>query len=1118
MKKLFILLTACTVALCASASNRYVSPTGDDGDGKSWAHAKTTIAGAIWDVGVGDTMFIAEGVYGERLSTQNGATYMGGYNAETGMRDIEAFETILDGTDLGTGDRLVTKYDAPPANPIVVDGLILQNNNFAYEGGAVNIRANMTLINCVIRNCEGSQGGAIYVVSGGGEQPVIRNCTIISCKARSGYGGAIYNKGGLIDHCVIELCTSTSHGGAIYNKDAGVIENTIIRGCGGKYGTISNQDGGIVRNCVLYNNAASVAGWPNAGGVYVPDGSTQSQVINCTFANNYGNEYAGSYIGGGIVYNNVFWGNKAPASFTEHVNKISSSATKGNNVTDDGSSSVFMNAKLNKDNTAEDGPNFRNPTTFVGIPTNANEITIMRQADFSLTSSSVALLDKADADQAPATDLEGVARPVGDGVDIGAYEFDPDAHVVAVTGVTIIPSTLTMSVGSKGTLLAQVQPADANNKHVTWSIDDPTVASIDKGKVTGLKEGTTKVWVETEEGSFKASADIIVKPVKYPVEVLEAEATYKIEDYTIPSFIPFLVAKTEAKIDSVDPEADITIIAEKLPVMYQRIAELQPKEEPYNQIATVYGDPATHMGFCWFTNGGITDGQVQLLAKANATAEDFETINGVITLDAIPSTTSLHYTPIQGSESPKYDICTAAGLPRNTKFDYVSHKAQATNLTPGTEYSWRVGFDGHWSEIGHFITKDANQADFSFIYMTDSHIQDAEYIEQARLCAEAVAKEEKDVKFCLFPGDFVDTGGATNSEWQWERWFEGSMRPMLNAMTVVPTDGNHDDSPSLNYDYHFNTDWSFANAASVKPQFHGITYSFVYGDVLFLVFSMQDWWRESGTKESVMKSTYFTTDIRNWFKEQIEAHPEAKYRVTLSHKNVFSGAGHHEDDECTLLRTMMTPIMKECGIDFAIQGHDHCYEVMGPVDPDTWTVIPGSVTDTVRVAPEAEGRWERSSNKTGLEGGTFTTDEGTLYFIGATCGRKRYEPYSRYVMDTAYTTDPAKLYDNHHHNVPNLFDLFTSKFGQPGSPSWTRFNVTSECIEAITYYLDKETGEKKVFNTIRVQNSRPSSIVTGVENVQEGDNLRNGQKFIRNGQLVVLKDGILYNVLGQQVH
>ncbi|MBR1878008.1 MAG: metallophosphoesterase [Paludibacteraceae bacterium] len=1083
MRKTLLLLTLCIAVLCASASNRYISPTGNDGDGKSWANAKTSIGAAIWDVGVGDTMFIAEGVYNESVSAQSGATYMGGYNAETGARDPEMYETILDGTDLGT--YLIVKYDGDPEARITVDGFILQNANHSVWGGAaMYARGNMTVNNCIFRNCtSGSKAGGIFIDPSTDAQVIIGNC-------------------------IFEYCNNTlaQQAAAVCFEDRAhlnaMVENCIFRGCQGGV-TIYSRAGATIQNCVFYNNQADYNGCLYGKGTF----------INNTVCNNAGasGRYGGARVDGKVV-NTVFWGNKAEGtSSATNQNYIASGAGSSNNIADIGTG---MTNGLNSNNTAADGPNFSNPTTFIGVPKTDAERVALQKADFSLTDLSVALINQGDAAQAPATDIVGTARPTGDGVDIGAYEYDPNAVAIAVTGVSILQESLTMSVGSTGTLVAQIEPANAKNKHVTWSIEDETIASMDKGRVTGLKEGTTTAWVETEDGGFKASAAITVMPVKYPKEVLDAEAAYKIEDYTIPSFIPFLVAKQEAKIDSVNPESDVTVIAEKLVVMNQRIAELVGKEEPYNQIATVNGDPATNMAFCWFTNGGITDGVVQLVAKADATAEDFAGA-GVITVEAVTSAANLHYTPIQATENPRYDICTAAGLPRNTKFDYVSHKANASNLQPGTAYSWRVGYEGHWSDIAHFVTKETNQGDFSFVYMSDSHIQDAEYIEQALQCAKAVVKNEPDVNFCVFPGDFVDTGGKTNSEWQWERWF-ASMRPMLNAMTVVPTDGNHDDSPSLNYDYHFNTDWGFANAASVKPQFHGITYSFVYGDVLFLVYSLQDWWRESGTTESVMKSTYITQDIRNWFVEQIAAHPEAKYRVTLSHKNVFSGAGHHLDDECTLLRTLMVPVMKECEIDLAIQGHDHCYEVMGPVDPDTWKVVPGSVADTVRVAPEATGRWERSSNKTGLEGGTFTTDDGTLYFIGATCGRKRYEPYSRYVMDTAYTVDPAKLYDNRHHNVPDLFDLFTTKFGQPGAPSYSRFNVSGEGIEVITYKTDAE-GNKEVFNTIKVKRTKPHTLPTGIDEVPVERNWRDRQKFIRNGQIFIRKDGRTFNMLGQPV-
>ena len=1080
MKKFILLLAVCTAALCASASNRYVSPTGSDGDGKSWANAVHTIAQAIWNVGAGDTMFIAEGVYNESISAQNGATYLGGYNAETGERDPEMYESILDGT--GLTSWLLVKYDAPPANPIMIDGLVFRNAKHSEWGAAaVYLRGNMTIQNCHFLNCEsGSNAGAIWMEQGNATNPpLVRNC--------------------LIENCV---CTGAESGvGGIYNNEgAGIVENCIVRGCKGSIGGI-RSNGGIVRNCVLHNNHSTYNGCIYGAGTFV----------NNTICNNQGVEgrYAGCRVTGKAV-NCVFWGNVTPNGTPTNQNYLDSSAGSTNNIADTGSG---MTTGLSVNNNDATGPNFRNPTGFTGLPKTDVEKEAVKRADFSITDASVALLDNGTATQAPATDIKGVTRPKGTGIDIGAYEYDPDEVVIAVTGVSIVPASISIIEGKTGTLVAQVEPANANNKRVDWSIDDPTIATIQNGKVTGVTPGTTTARVTTQDGNYTAEAEVIITqkpPVKYPQEVLDAEATYLMEDFTIPSYIKFLVPKTAAKIDSLDPDNAelLPTIAGNIVKMNEAIANLQPKQMPYNQIATIYGDPATHMGFCWFTNGGITDGKVQLVAKANATAEDFAGA-GVIEVTAQTMNANLHYTPIQASESPKYDICTAAGLPRNTKFDYVSHKAQATTLQPGTVYSWRVGYGEYWSEIAQFVTKDPNQTNFSFLYMTDSHIQDYEYIEEANKCARAVAKNETDVKFCLFPGDFADTGGDTNSEWQWEQWFDGSMRPALNKMTFVPTDGNHDDSKSLNYDYHFNTDWSFATAASVKPQFKGITYSFVYGDVLFLVYSLQDWWREEGTTESVMHSNYFTNDIRNWFIDQIAQHPEAKYRVTVSHKNVFSGAGHHTDDEATLIRTLMLPILKECEIDLAIQGHDHCYEVIGPVNPDTKTLITSAVSGVEDVAVNT------NTNMTGKSGGTFVTDEGTLYFIGATCGRKRYYPYSRAKMEAEYTTDPALLFDYHHHNVENLFDLFSSRFGQPGSPSYTRFNVSAEGIEAVTYATDGE-GNKTEFNTIHVKRTAQHTIPDGIDYVAPV-NPREGEKFIQNGQLFILKNGQIYNVTGQKI-
>jgi hypothetical protein len=1077
MKKLFFLLTFSAAVLCASASNKYVKPDGDDSlDGKSWANAKATIKPTASSVGNGDTLFIAAGTYNERFSVSDGQTILGGYNPTTGERDIELYPTIIDGTDIG--QYVIVKYGGAATSRITIDGLILQNAQHAqWGGGAIYMRYGMTLSNCIIRDCAGGTAGAIYIDN----EAVSADLPIVS-------------------NCLIEFCSSASCA-AIYNN-GGIVENCIVRGCVGSAGAIRNEtSASITRNCVLYNNSLSGT-WPNSA-IY-----NKGIVINCTVCNNYGDQYPGIH-SEGTTYNSVFWGNRNPEDMGDPANYINGAASS-HNVADEGfgKSSAFISKTLGTVNTAADGPNFRNPTTFIGAPKDASERAAISNADFSLTDASVALLDKADASQATSTDINGVTRPKGDGYDVGAYEYDPNAAMIPVTGVHIQQDTIKVIKGQSGTLIAIVEPANANNKRVNWSIDDPTIATIQNGAVTGLKEDTTVAHVETQEGGFTDFAIVVVlpvPPVKYPDEVVEADALYQIEDYTIPTFIPFLIAKEAARIDSLNPESDLTVIPERIAAMQDAINKLQGKEEPYNMVANINGDPSTRMAFCWFTNDGITNGQVQLIPSANATKEDFETCDCLITFNAdATQTPALNYAVATSG------IAKATKLPGNTKFTYVSHKALAENLTPGTAYSWRVGYEGHWSEIGHFRTKDAEQGEYSFIYMSDSHIMDAEYVDNARWCATAAAKTAPEAKFCLFPGDFVETGTKSNSEWEWERWFEESIKPVIMQMPIVPTDGNHDDSENLNYDYHFNTDWGFYSMVqSHKPQFHGITYSFVYGDVLFLVYSLQDWWRASGSSATNRTSTYLSNDVKKWFQEQIALHPNTKYRVTLAHKNIFSGSGHSIDDEIPMFRDIMLPILKECEIDLAIQGHDHCYEVIGPVNPDTRTVVEGAVTNVQTVPVNT------NTNMTGKEGGTFCTDDGTMYFIGATCGRKRYYPYSRAQMEEMYTTDPSILYDDNHHDVLNYFDLFTSMFGQPGAPSFTKFTVKSDCIEMNSYKADSE-GNATLFNTMQVKRTKPHTVPSGYENMSI-DTPRDGEKFIRDGQLFIRIDGKIYNVIGQKI-
>ncbi len=723
----------------------------------------------------------------------------------------------------------------------------------------------------------------------------------------------------LIENLILQNARHNHRGGAAWLRGKVTMRHCVIRGCSGVQcgGVLIKGDlpeasalGARLEECVIHNCSATGHDWPDAGGVANFDGT----LTGCIIANNYGDRYGGIH-SESSVYDCTMWGNRNEYGFVDPCNYVSDESESGQSRADEGfEEHFFAKPWLSTDNLAADGPHFRDPSTFVGVPITEAEENILLVAD---------------------------------------YSYGAPTHRIA-----------------------SMPPASPRS-------------------------------------------DLPTEVLTFPCEKKVGNTIYRSEDYTVPSFIAYLL-------DEQKP--------------------LVGKDEPYCMVATINGDPGSRMGFCWFTNEGVEQGVVQLLPKAHATAEDFDKAGNVLTVAATATTTvPLHYAISTSG------ILKKAKIDKNTAFRYVSHKALAQGLQAGTDYSYRVGFDGHWSEIAHFRTEDKEQGEYSFIYMTDSHIQNQEYIDAARMCAEAVARYEKSARFCVFPGDFVDTGTSNNSEWEWERWFEEVMTPVTRWMPIVPTDGNHDDSPLLNYTYHFNTDTTFNLETKVRPQFAGINYSFTYGDMQLIAFSEQDFWRgeydyAAGTSE------YLQRDLGGWFRRQVAAAPDATWRVGLVHKNLFSGSDHQRDKETPLLRATMLPVMKDCHIDVVLQGHDHTYEVIGPVDPDTRKPLLSAISNQQSVAVDPIG------NATGKKGGTYNVKDGTLYFIGATCGAKRYTPLSREEMDAG----------KHIHKIDDYFDLFTGMFGQPGAPSYTRVTVRKENL-LIESFKVLPNGKTEKFNEMIIE-------------------------------------------------
>ncbi len=93
---------------------------------------------------------------------------------------------------------------------------------------------------------------------------------------------------------------------------------------------------------------------------------------------------------------------------------------------------------------------------------------------------------------------------------------DPDFFIdasgpVAVTGVTVSPTTKSLAVGDTQQIDVTVSPSNATNKAVTFSSSDAAKASVSNtGVITGVAAGTATITVTTADGSKTATVAVTV--------------------------------------------------------------------------------------------------------------------------------------------------------------------------------------------------------------------------------------------------------------------------------------------------------------------------------------------------------------------------------------------------------------------------------------------------------------------------------------------------------------------------------------------------------------------------------------------------------------------------------
>ncbi len=85
------------------------------------------------------------------------------------------------------------------------------------------------------------------------------------------------------------------------------------------------------------------------------------------------------------------------------------------------------------------------------------------------------------------------------------------AQNVAVSGLSVSPTSLSLEEGETGQLSATVSPANATNSSVSWSSSNNSVATVNSsGLVTAISAGSATITATTVDGGFMANSAITV--------------------------------------------------------------------------------------------------------------------------------------------------------------------------------------------------------------------------------------------------------------------------------------------------------------------------------------------------------------------------------------------------------------------------------------------------------------------------------------------------------------------------------------------------------------------------------------------------------------------------------
>lgn len=343
-----------------------------------------------------------------------------------------------------------------------------------------------------------------------------------------------------------------------------------------------------------------------------------------------------------------------------------------------------------------------------------------------------------------------------------------------------------------------------------------------------------------------------------------------------------------------------------------------------------------------------------------------------------------------------------------------------------------VKLGGYEKKALSFTTaKDANSDSFEFLTIADIQGMIQGMYTESHEAVSALLKDERvnGYDFILNAGDMCDNGKNFG---QWGMALDTYKDLTLNS-SMFFTSGNHENNTGAMGRYFNYTENKDGNVQAISGEY----YSFDYANAHFTVLDTNDATSDGLGAEQLA-----------WLKNDL-ANTNAKWKFVLMHKSLYSAGSHAFDGEVIAMRTQLTKLFAENGVNVVFGGHDHTYTETYLVDKD------GKVVD-----------------KTDSKGVRYTGD-GVMYITLGTLGTKFYT-----YRDNNMTTDK--------------FNKDGSVLSTLDSQTFGKVVVSGDTITYTGYYFNRSTGKideigattlsakKNNLTTILLATIIPSVVVIGV--------------------------------------